>query len=158
MLKKLSFGILIIAFIICFGLWFEHYQVWQSSVQEAEYNCRVKKICFSGDGPHTYGFLAEQYLFALFFLLFFLIGKFIKPPKISITVCISSVLLIIYQFLKVKSWYSTIIETFPYYNTEPYFSLLRNSVSFIWIFLSALLLLAIIQIVIFLKPFLKNQE
>ncbi len=158
MLRKISFGLFLTSFIICFGLWFEHYQVWQNSVQEAELNCRVNKLCFSGDGPHTYGFLAEQYIFILFFLLFFLIGNFIKSPIIKITVCLSSIILIIYQFLKVKSWYSTIIENSPYYTTESYFSLLRNSVPFIWVFLSILLILTIIQITVFLEPFFKNQE
>lgn len=158
MLRKTSFVLLSIAFIICFGLWFEHYRVWQNSIWKAAYNCRVNKMCFSGDGPHTYGFLAEQYLFVLLFLLFFFIGKFIKSPIISITVCLSSIILIIYQFLKIRSWYSNIIETFSYYSTEPNFSLLRSSVPFIWIFLSILFVLTIIQIVIFLKPFLKSQE
>ena len=115
MLRKFSFLLFVIAFVICFGFWFEHYQVWQNSIQEAEYNCRVNKICFSADGPHTYGYLAEQYILALAFLACCFIGKFIKSPIISITVCLSSTVLIIYQFLKVKNWYSNIIETFSYY-------------------------------------------
>lgn len=156
MLKKISFGLLFIAFIICFGLWFEHHRVWQENVRETEFNCRVNKHCFSGGGPHTYGFLAEQYMFVLIFLISFCVGKIIKPPILSITICLSSVILIFYQLSKVRDWYLNLINVFSYYNTEPFFSLLRNSVPFIWIFLSILIGLAIVEIVIFSKSITKN--
>jgi len=94
MLRKVSFCLLSIAFIICLGLWYGHYRFWQENVRASEVNCKINKICFSGDGPNTYEFVAERYFRILLFLLFFLVGKIVKHQIISQTVCVSSIALI----------------------------------------------------------------
>ncbi len=156
MLRKISFGLLLIAFIVCLGLWYEHYQVWQENIRATELNCRINKICFSADGPHTYGFLADRYFCILCFLLFFLAGKLTQPKLISLTVCISSIVLMIYQFWQINDWYLDIIKQFAYYNTEPVFDLLRNSVPFVWLCFSIIIVLLIVQIIDFFKPLINR--
>lgn len=158
MLRKISFWLLLAVFIVCFKLWFEHFLAWQNSLQEAELNCRVTGICFSAGGPHTYGFLAERYLFILGLLLFFLFGKSIHSRVASITICLSSVILITHQFWQIYQWYSHIINMFSDYNTKPFFNLLRNSVPFIWLCLSIVIALAAIQIETYLKPYFNSSQ
>ena len=151
MLRKVSFGLVLIAFIVCLGLWYEHYQFWQESVRESELNCRINKICFSAGGPHTYEVLAERYFRILLFLLFFLVGKLIKHQITSQTICVSSIALIIFQLWEIKVWYLELINTFSDFNTISVFDLLRNSIPFVWLLFFIISVLLIIQIIIIPK-------
>jgi hypothetical protein len=140
MLRKVSICLALIALILCLWLWFEH--------NAFDMQMKIRLTAFSiGNGPSTYGFLADTYFFVACLLLTFVIGKLIRPKIMSFTVATSSLCLIIFQFWEIKKWYSFIINTFPYYNNDPDFELLRNSVLFVCVCFSVALILFIIQLI-----------
>ena len=123
---------MLIVFIICLGLLLEHWKAWDDSVAESEVNCRITGICFAAHGQHTYEIAADRYVRILVFLVFFLAGLFFRSKVISLSVCLTSVFLIFYQFFLLYEFYSYLINTSSRYYTEPCFSLLRNYVPDNW--------------------------
>ncbi len=153
MLKKASICLSLIPFMICLWLYLGH----QAFDMELEMQVRTSGLSI-GNGPTTYGFLTERYFCILLLLLFFLFGEMIKTKLISFSICVSTLILIIYQFWQIKDWYLMIINMFSYYDTEPDFDLLRHSVPFIWFCFSIVLVLLFIQIITFSKSLYAKQE
>jgi hypothetical protein len=152
MMKKISAGLTLMALIICLGLWLMHVKAWHESVAASELNCRESGICFAAHGPNTYEYAADRYLRIQFFLLIFFAGLFFQPRMLSISVCLSSVFLILYQFWQIHQFYSLLKDMFPDYGTEPFFYLLRDSVPFIYLCFSIIGTLVIAQFEVFFKP------
>ena len=149
-LRKLSICLSLITFIIC--LWL----CWKHNTFDTEMKTTISGISM-GNGPTTYGFLADCYFFVACFLLTFIIGILIQQKIASFTIATSSLCLIIFQFWKINEWYLLIIGQFSYYNTESFFDLLRHSVPFIWLCFSIIIVLMIIQIIDFFKPLIKSE-
>jgi len=152
MLRKISFVLLAAALAASFGLWFEHYQFWQESVQAAESNCRSGGICFAAHGPHTYEVFAARYGSIFGLLLIFLAGKIIRAKTVSIALCLASALLMFYQFWQIYGFYSMLIEMFSDYETTKTFELLRESVPRVGICFLLILALSAARIATFLAP------
>jgi glucan phosphoethanolaminetransferase (alkaline phosphatase superfamily) len=141
----------LLAFAVCFWLWFEHTAVWQENFQMSAEKCRLDGLCLSSGGPHAYGFLSERYFYILIFLAFFFFGGFIKHKTISLAVCLASLALTAYQFSQIYWWYSQLLSQFADYETKPVFSLLRGAVPYVWICGGVILFLVLLQVLIFFR-------
>ena len=163
---SLCFGL--IAFIICLGLYFEHYGFDKGLlIGEDRYQNLLSGMNFSfGIGPRTYEFFANKYKCIAWFLMIFLIGKlletgvsykFLKTKIISQIICFFSVALSLYQLreLLYGKFYRSQNGTW----NEPFDTILRNSVPFDWLCLFIVLVLLIIQIIdSFIYHYDKNRK
>ncbi len=165
MLRKISLGLALIAFIICLSLSFESYGFDAGyELAQKKYENPIGKINFSDHGPRTYEYLAEKYGLITWFLVIFLIGKSLELKSIyknvgakilSQTLCFSSLGLILYQIRRLILDKSLVDTAFW---NEPYHILFHKSVSFDWIILSIALTLSVIQIIIVSKSFYEKYK
>jgi hypothetical protein len=152
MLKTTSIYLAVIALVIIAYLFGAHYG-FDQGVQTAEINERVKFAAygielpkFSAGGLRTYEELTRRYFLIIFFLTFYLIGKFIKSELISHIICLSFLGFATYQFWQIYSFYVMLIETFHDYDSTTHFSLLRNLSFLVWFVFIIVFSLFIIQI------------
>lgn len=159
MLRKISLGLGLVAFIICLSLSFESYGFDTGyELAKEKYENPAGKINFGINGPRTYEYLAEKYGLISWFLVIFLIGKsvefksnykYVEAKILSQILCFLSLGLTLFQIrrlLLAKSFFETALWD------EPHNILLRKSVSFDWIILFIALILLAIQIIIASKP------
>lgn len=150
MLRNISIGFAFIALIICLILFAEHHAFEQGWNLASDFwnNTTPDSPSFSiGTGPSTYGFLIERYLITGFLLVIYVVGELIKKELLSKIICLSSLILIIYQLWGIYNWYLLLIETFPHYSVDPYFRLINTSTPFVWVVFLIVIVLLIMQIV-----------
>ncbi len=164
MLKKVSFLIAIVAFLLCFSLYFESKGFDDGyELAKREYENIEQKIEMSGGGPRTYEHLADKYNLLCWLLVLFGTGKsfeffkFYKHKEVKVLihiVCLTAIFFILYQVWNIFSDKYVIVES-PVWNS-PYNKLLHRSLTFDWLFLIATIILFVLQIIPFSKLFLKS--
>lgn len=160
MLKKISIGLALTTLIICLILYGEHLgfeKGWELAGDFWSPKTPDSPSFSGGVGPTTYGFLLERYFLICLFLLGFIISK-LKEEISSQIVSTALLCFITYQFWQIYNWYADIIEYMPHYSTDMYFSVLRNSVSFIWLCFIIVLTLFTIQMIQVRKYFIDARK
>ena len=150
MLKNISIGFTLIALVICLILFGEHYGFEQGWNLAGDFwnSKTLDSPSFSiGTGPTTYGFLTERYLIIGFFLVVYFVSELVRKELLSKIICLFSLMLIIYQFWRVYSWYQLLIEAFPDFSVDSYFRLINTSIPFVGTVFFIVIVLLIIQII-----------
>ncbi|MCA1639949.1 MAG: hypothetical protein LC768_16750, partial [Acidobacteria bacterium] len=118
MLRKISIGLALLALLISILLYGERYG-FDQGVQAAALDEKIrlalhgiKEISFGVHGPRTYEFLSNRYFYISCFLIFYLIGKFIKYESISQIACITFLGFTIYQFWQIQGFYALLTKLF----------------------------------------------
>ncbi len=163
MLRKMSIGSALIALIICVKLYGE-FNGFENGYNLAFEN--IEKLMpkdypkFSGGVGTIYSFFDEIYLLVIVLLSFYIGGKFIESKRISQVICVSALALITFQFWRIYNYFDYLKDSLEIniYTSEPFYSLIQNSISYNWICFFIILTLLIIQIIQYVKYISKRKE
>lgn len=165
LLWKISVSLGLIAFIICFALYFEFYGFDTGyKLAEESYAVSMSDIKISSHGARIYEAFGNMYKYCAVFFAMFLIGKFLEIKSDRIlemkiifqVVCFSFLGLILYQLRQM--FFEKGLRSQTTFWEQPFDSLIYNSVPYDWLCFFITLILLIIQIIIPFLYFYKNRK